>query len=160
MNYLANGKMCFDNVYEMYYNLFIEIGLAINYNQYLYDKDTGIELRFKDKYIKATIQPVEIYAGRNDIIFDPLNNYNLMITLLGYFIDKVNSDEESQHIEFIAHYTEELKEYEMQRVVIKTTSGDIYSNYYKNVNFGYIECIFILSGNTNYDLRNLDQVQY
>lgn len=161
MNLLANGKMCFDDVYEMYYDLFTEIGLAINpQNQYLYDVDTGIVLKYKEKYIKATVHPIEIYAGRNDIIFDPARNYNLMTTLFGYYIDKETSGYNGDTIGFISHFTEERNGMrEQQRVVVQTRlRGNIVSQYYKNVYLGYIECIFILAGNPNIDLSNLDFV--
>ena len=52
MNFLPNGKMIFDDIYEMYFQLFAEIGLGINQNQYLYDQDSMIVLKYKDKYIK------------------------------------------------------------------------------------------------------------
>lgn len=163
MNYLANGKVTFDDVYEMFYHLFTEIGLGISNNQYLYDQDTGIELRFKDKYIKATVHPIEIYAGRNDIVFDPARNYNLMVTLFGYYIDKESHDPDGDKIGFIAQYIENefaSKERERQRVVVKTSRGDIASQYYYNIYLGYIECIFILSENFSVDLSNFDFFEF
>ena len=43
-----------------------------------------------------------------------------------------------------------------QRVVIRTKNGDIYTNYFYNLYLAYIEAIFIISGNTDYDLSNFD----
>lgn len=151
MNFTGNGFVIFDDIYEMYYNLFTTIGLAVNQNQYLYDQDNGNIIRFKDKYIKATVQPVTIYAGRNDILFEPARNYQLIIALLGYYIDK-NAEE----IGFIAQYIDEDKVMEKQRLCIKTKKGLVQSHFYKNIYLGYIECIFILSGDYMVDLSNFD----
>ena len=35
----ANGKMFFNDQGEMYYELFLEIGLSVNMDQYIYDQD-------------------------------------------------------------------------------------------------------------------------
>ena len=153
MNFLPNGKMIFDDIYEMYFQLFAEIGLGINQNQYLYDQDSMIVLKYKDKYIKATVTPQEIYAGRTDIVFDPSKNYNLMTTLFGYFIDKESSTEGK--IKYASQYIEDDPSKTKQRLVVKTANGDIVSSFYFNIYLAYIECIFILSG-YNVDLANFD----
>jgi len=157
----ANGKMFFNDQREMYYNLFLEIGLSINMDQYIYDQDTGIVLKFKDKHIKMSFNN-NVYAGNNDIIFDPSTNYNLIVTLFGYYIEKESAN--GNDIGYIAHFTEEEAgkvfvpkgERFKQRVVIRTKNGDIYTNYFYNLYLAYIEAIFIISGNTDYDLSNFD----
>ena len=53
MIYLPNGTVIFDNIFDMYYDMFSEIGLGINSQQYLYDQDTQTVIQFKEKYIKA-----------------------------------------------------------------------------------------------------------
>ena len=153
MNYLPNGKMVFDDVFEMYFQLFAEIGLGINQNQYLYDQDNLQVLRYKDKYIKATVKPQEIYAGKTDVVFEPAKNYNLMTTLFGYFIDKETAL--SGNIDYRSQYIEDDITRTKQRLVVKTGNGDIYSSFYFNIYLAYIECIFILSG-FDVDLSNLD----
>lgn len=153
----VNGKIMFDDMYELYYHLFLEIGLSINCNNYLYDQDTEILLMYKDKYIKATTFPVPIYAGRNDIVFDPSQNYNLMVSILGYYIDKESNSDSGDNIGFIAQYIED-NDIEMQRVVVKTKNGDYASQFYHNVFLGYIEVIFLLAHSFNVDLSNFDLV--
>lgn len=153
----VNGKIMFDDMYELYYHLFLEIGLSINGNNYLYDQDTEIPLMYKDKYIKATTFPVPIYAGRNDIVFDPSQNYNLMVSILGYYIDKESNSDSGDNIGFIAQYIED-NDIEMQRVVVKTKNGDYASQFYHNVFLGYIEVIFLLAHSFNVDLSNFDLV--
>lgn len=159
MQFLPTGHMIFDDVYEMYYNLFLEIGLAINHNSYLYDTDTGIELKYKDKYIKASVSQAPIYPGMYDIIFDPATNYNLVAVLLGYYIDKVSKSGEDT-IGYIAQYIEDNGSVDdrKQRIAVKTNHGDYFTNFYYNLYLAYIEMIFLLGGNTVY-LSNFDIVE-
>lgn len=158
MNFLPDGKMIFNDIYEMYYNLFLELGLAVNENGYLYDIDNNIVLKFKDKYIKAAMTRVPVYPGAFDIVFDPSQNYMLMVYMMGYYIDKEVNNENK--IGFIAQYIDEDKSTEdkLQRVVVKTRNGNICSRYYHNIFLAYIDIIFILSGNTSLDLSNFDIV--
>ena len=51
MNYLPNGQITFVNFSDMYYDLFMELGLGIDANSYLYDQDTDMPILFKEKYI-------------------------------------------------------------------------------------------------------------
>lgn len=144
MYFNQNGETCFNDLPEMYYNLYNEIGLAINGNHYLYDTDTGVVLRFQDKYIKTSNKPYEIvYPGRNDIVFEPMKNYSLMASLFGYFIDKEFVDTPDL---FVAQFIEDNKDYDKQRVVVRTKNGDIASPFYNNVYLGFCYCIFIISG--------------
>ena len=156
MTFNAEGRIVFDDVPEMYYNLFNEIGLAINKESYLYDTDTGIVLKFKDKYIKASNKPGEdLYAGKTDVVFDPLKNYTLMTSLFGYYIDKEFVDRPDFYIaQFIDDNPEDKH---LQRVVVKTREGDVFSEYYYNTYLGYVENIFNLSGTYVY-LKNFDIV--
>lgn len=156
MTFNSIGQMVFDDLQEMYYNLFNEIGLSINKDSYLYDMDTGQVLLFKDKYIKASNNPLDdLYAGKTDIVFDPLKNYTLMTTLFGYYIDKEFADRPGY---FIAQYIDDNPEDKhLQRFVVKTQDGDIYSKFYNNTYLGYVENIFNLAGST-VDLSNFDLV--
>ena len=158
----ANGKMFFNDQREMYYELFLEIGLGINRDQYIYDQDTGIVLKFKEKHIKTNLNNNNVYAGNNDIVFDPSTNFNLIVTLFGYYIEKEQTNDND--IGYIAQFTEEEAgkvfipkgERFKQRLVIRTKNGDIYTSYFYNLYLAYIEAIFIISGNNNYDLSNFD----
>lgn len=159
MKFMPNGKMIFDDIYEMYYNLFLELGLAVNNDGYLYDTESNIVLKFKDKYIKAAMTRTPVYPGAFDIVFDPSQNYMLMVYMMGYYIDKESSNGEDR-IGFIAQYIDEDRSTDdkIQRVVVKTRNGNIYSQYYHNIFLAYIEMVFILSGNTSLDLSNFDIV--
>jgi hypothetical protein len=156
MQVLSNGKIMFDDFFEMSYYLFMEIGLSVNSNNYLYDQDTGIQIRYKDKYIKATVVPMDIYAGKNDIIFDPAHNYNLMTTLFGYFLDKESNNEEGDKIGFIAQFIDDNETKDKQRLSVQTQRGLYASEFYNNLYLAFIEMIFTLSGNYLVDLSNFD----
>jgi len=157
MIYLPNGTVAFDNIFDMYYDMFSEIGLGINSQQYLYDQDTQIVIQFKEKYIKASINGQPVYAGRNDIVFEPAKNYTLMTRLFEYYLDKCqNSDDGDQLRGYIAHYIDDDEAKEKQRVVVKTAGrGEISSQFYFNVYLAYIDCLFKIAG-YNADLSNFD----
>lgn len=157
MNYYANGTIGFDNIYDMYYDLFSEIGLGINAQQYLYDQDTQVTITFKEKYIKASINGQPIYAGRNDVVFEPAKNYTLMARLFEYYLDKCQQSDDGDLLEgYIAHYIDDDETKEKQRVVVKTVGrGEISSNYYFNIYLAYIDCLFKIAG-YNANLTNFD----
>lgn len=165
----STGEFMFENVFDMYYDLFMELGLGIDANNYLYDQDSGNMIMMKDKYIKATIDPnIPIYAGRNDIVFEPDKNYGLISTLFGFYLDKcVNSDDGDQLQGYIAHFVDDKpdpnrrarNERSAQRVVVRTAGrGDIESRYYFNIYLAYIDCIFRIAG-YNVNLDNFDIVR-
>ena len=159
MQYFANGTVGWTDMFDMHYDLFSEIGLGINSQQYLYDQDTQTTLTFKDKYIKASINGAPVYAGHNDIVFEPAKNYTLMTRLFEYYLDKCqNSDDGDMLQGYIAHYIDDDETKEKQRVVVKTVGrGEIASNYYYNIYLAYIDCIFRIAGYTamlqNFDIK-------
>ena len=154
MQILPTGEIQYDNVNELYYNLFLEIGLKINQNQYLQDIDTNIVLEYKKRYIKADLSGNTIYAGMTDVIFDPPHNYGLISTLMGYYIDKRTA--EGEDVGYIAQAV--IDNDFTHQVLVKTTHGDILSKPYHNVYLGYIEVIMTIGG-SRVDLRNLDIVE-
>lgn len=154
MVFLNNGKIMYNDIYEMYYYLFNEIGLAVNnQNQYLIDSDTGVPIKYKDKFIKVSVNGQPVYAGKNDVIFEPQTNYNIVVCLLGYYLDK-----EANRIRFIGQGVEESPDKEKQRLVIRTNMGDIMSDFYKNIYLCFIDSIFKLADSDS-DLSNFDIVE-
>jgi hypothetical protein len=133
------------------------MGFGINaQNGYLYDQESGNYLTFENLYIKASTAGNEIYAGRNEIVFDPAFNYKLIDRLFGFFLDKCqNSDDGDLLGGFIAYYSEDNPE-RKQRVVVKTNRrGDISSKWYWCIYLAYIDCIFAIN-EYNVDLSNFD----
>ena len=151
------GRIGYNTVAERDYNLFLIIGLSIDAEQHLYDQDTGAKLNFKGKYIKAAInENIPVYAGKNDIVFDPSKNYAIMVTLLGYYLDKESKSIDGDNIGFISQGMEDSPDREYHRLFIQTSKkGRIESDWYQNSYLGFLDCIFKLDGQ-NVDLHNFD----
>lgn len=151
------GETVFDDVYELYYNLFNAIGLSINSEGKLYDQDTNIVLLYNNHFIKATVNNTPIYAGKNDILFDPYHNYNLMVTLFGTWLDK-ETQYYGNNIQYLSQYIEDNKDPEdpKQRFVLKTVQGEYVSKWYYNLWLGYAEIILAITDNVALDLSKLD----
>lgn len=147
----------FNSLFELYYDLFNEIGLAAKPNGYLYDQDTENFLQFDEgKFIKTSLDGNEVYAGRNEVVFDPSSNYKLIYHLFGYYLDKCQNDPDGDQLGgYIAHYTEDTEE-RLQRVVVKTQSrGEITSDWYWCIYLAFIDCIFAIDG-YKVDLHHFD----
>ena len=82
MQFGNNGKMVFSTIEELFSDLFMEIGLAVK-NNYVYLQG-GDFLKCGDKFIKVSLDGSPVYPGRNDIMFDPANNYALISFLFGF----------------------------------------------------------------------------
>lgn len=149
MNYLPDGSITFNSIPEMYYDLFMEIGLAVRaQDQYLYDQDTLNPIKFKDKFIKASVDGTPLYAGRNDIVFEPDKNYSLIARLFELYLDKCTHSDDGDLLQgYIAHYIEDDGAKEKQRVCVKTYGrGVIESAFYFNIYLAYIDCLFRVAG--------------
>ena len=152
---LSNGKTQFSDIWELNFYLFTEIGLALDNNNSLYDQDTGIVLRYEDKYIKSSVNFGEIvYAGKDDIVFD-IVNFKLINTLFGYFIEKFSSDPDN-NFEFVASFTDKVGEDKIQANVKYNKFSVISSLPYYNMYLCLIELIFSINGNFEVDLSNFD----
>jgi len=158
MNYLPDGTLVFDSTCDMFYNMFMEMGIGVRPDNYIYDQDNGDEMiKFKDKLIKASIHDgIQVYAGMNDIVFEPEQNYSLMACLFGLYLDKcLNGLDGYPQIDYVAHYIYDNDTKDKQQVVVKTKQGLIASDFYYNVYLGYVQCIFNIAGN-RVNLSNLD----
>ena len=145
MNQFGQTVIIYDTKEEMYYNLFLEMGLFVNQQGYLQDQDTGIVIRYKDKFIKVSLNPnIPVYTGKTDIEFDPKKNFNLMATLMGYYIDKREHGEEP--IGYISQGIYDKKEEMLHSVFIKSQTGLYESDLYHNSYLGFIDCIFRMGG--------------
>lgn len=158
MIYLPNGMQSFENLGDLYYDLFMEIGVSVRASDhYLYDQETDLPIKFREKYIKASIDGSPVYAGINDIAFEPAHNYALMSTLFGFYLDKCQNSEDGDILGgYIANYIDDDETKEKQRVAVKTMNrGEISSKYYYNIYLAYIDCIFAIAG-YNVDLSQFD----
>lgn len=145
----------YDSINEAFYNLFLEIGLFVNQNGYLQDQDTGIVIRFKDKFIKVSLnENVPLYTGKTDVPFEPARNFMLMQNLLGYYIDKREASDEP--IGYSSQGIYDKRDTIEHQVFVKTLDGTVYeSGLYHNTYLAFMDCIFRLSGSI-VDLHNLD----
>ncbi len=150
----------YNDIYELFYNLFLEIGLTINAQGYLTDTDSDITIMFNNKYIKASLNPNPVYTGKTDILFDPAHNYNLMVKMFGYYIDKREAlDDPIGYISQGITDTRNEKDEPIHSVFVDTqTMGRVESLYYRNVYLAFIDCIMRLGG-TMVDLHNFDIIE-
>lgn len=158
MLYNSDGSIWFQTRPEMYYDLFMEIGLGIK-DQYLYDQDNGTFITLKEKYIKANIDGSPLYPGRNDIVFEPDKNYTLIEKLFCFYLDKCKDTEDGDILQgYIAHYIDDNPTKDKQKICVKTVGrGIIESEFYTNIYLAYIDVIFRIAGYRP-NLSNFDVV--
>ena len=168
MIFLNNGKVQFNDKYERDYNLFALMELGLNNEGYLYDQTSGTVLKYNDKFIKGNVNGITQYAGRNDLLFTPEENFNPMNRLFAYFIAKLESDmqEEGNDFKIIANFIDEIKSPDKsipnkQRVIVRVSRNgvisDIFTDYFYRTYLAYIHMIFILGNGFDVDLSNFDE---
>ena len=141
----VNGKIVFNDQPEMIYNLLSEMELFINKEGYLCEQETGNELLYNDKHIKPATTSEEVYAGKNDVLLLPWENYNLMTRLFSYYLQKLENE---GSIRVFANFIDDLKidensKINKHRIVVRTNTGDISSDYFYEIYLAYIQMIFI-----------------
>lgn len=158
MQFNPDGSVSFSSYGDLYFHMFIEMGLSINKDSYLFDQDSGSTnpLLFDGKSIKANTKDQPIYTNENEIAFDPTINFSVMSKLFYYFLDKYNNGDEEAEYKYIAHSIEDNPERTKQCICIKTDKGKIYSKYYYNLYLAFIEMIFILNQSYTVNLDNFD----
>ena len=157
MRFNPDGTASFDTYGDLYFHLFIEMGLSINKDSYLFDQDSGsnMPLLFDGKSIKANTKDQPIYVGENEIAFDPTTNYSVMSKLFYFYLDKYNNSDEVLY-RYLAHSIEDDPNKEKQCVCIKHQGGKIYTHYYYNLYLAFIEMVFILNDSYSVNLSNFD----
>lgn len=156
---LPNGKYGFADINDMYYDLFNEMGISINRDNFLYDQDNGNLIAFEDKYLKASIDGRPVYPGKNDMLFEPNKCFAMLKALYGFYIDKCVKDEDGDKTGgYIADFIVDDAAREKQQVVLRSkTRGDIASHFYYNIYLSYIDNIFRIAG-YEVDLSNFDEI--
>lgn len=157
MNFNLDGTVSFSSYGDLYFHMFIEMGISINKDSYIFDQDSGKQfpLLFDGKAIKANTKDQPIYVGENEVAFDPTVNYSVMSKLFYWYLDKYAQDEESTY-KYIAHSIEDNEDKTKQCICIKTDKGKIYSKFYYNLYLAFIEMIFILNRSYQVNLDNFD----
>ena len=149
-----DGSIMYESVYEMTYELFNAIGLAIAEGGYVYDQDTRKPLQFMGRKLKATVDPnVPCYAGQGEVMFDIINNIRLATMMFGYCIDKETA---SGEFASVAQYIEDVPNTKLTAESIKMVDGSVRSSgYYINKCLKYVDAIFLIY-DCNVDLHNFD----
>jgi len=157
MQYLPNGTVGFASFNELIYDYFMEMGLGIDANQYLYFQETGEHVIFDGKFIKASVDGTPVYGGMNDVVFD-IRNYKLMQSLFTMYLEMCKVSDDGDILGgYIAHYIEDDGFKTGQRVTVKTVErGEISSRFYSVVFFAFIDCTFRISG-YDVDLTPFDE---
>ena len=150
----------YDNLQELYYNLFFELGVFVNESGYIQDSDTNIQLKFRDMYIKVSLNDMnEAYAGKTEILFDPPHNFALASNLMGFYIDK--REHSDNPVNYLSQgivdrmFPDDIMRHQ---VFVKTGNGEYESNFYRNSYLCFIDCIFRMGGSV-VDLSNLDLLE-
>lgn len=163
MELTKDGRNRFSSEGELYYHLIIEMGLAIDRNQHVYDEDTGSILMWKDKYIKCSVDDKPLYASKDEAIFSLNESLKLMLNVFSYYVTKISSSEDINMV-IIAHYTDIDKDKNKTRLFVKYDAKDgsvvgqiLTSEWFSDPWLAYADMIFKLNGTFTFDLTGLDR---
>ena len=154
MQLLPSGKIQYDTIEEMTYDLLNDIGLAINNSGYVYDQDNGIQIQFQGRKIKASIiEGHPCYAGQGEVVLDLLNNVRMVTTLLGYAIEKESA---TNGFDSVSQYIDDVPDTKLTSMNIKMRDGtSLPTEFYNNKCLKYVEARFLVYDD-HVDLRNFD----
>lgn len=139
---------------DLEYQLLLEMGLGVDSNFNLIDQDFGTQIFFNAKNVKVIVNGVQPQLNkRTDILFDPINNVQLMRNLFQYYIKKL----ETEGSVFTVYYPVQGSTPGQAKVEIKDTQLIPYSSkYYFNECLRYIDLIMVLNEDENVDLSMFD----
>ena len=137
---------------NLVYKLMNEIGLDIDDQNRIYDQDTGNVINFNQKTLVYNFH-IEIRPNFNELLFDPICNRNIMVTLFSYYLKKLEMMENKY---FMAFYQLENNTTHKKAIELKANANEkIQSKFYANECLGYIELVFKLN-NESLDLSQFD----
>lgn len=128
-----------------------EIGLGVDNYQKIIDQDTRETLLFKEKNMKYSSQN-NVLIGRNDMIFDPINNRFLMMSLFDHFATKIE-EEDGKYISI--YYDVNGENGSALEAVVD--GEKITSDYYNNDSLKYLDIIMQLNDAENISLKQYDK---
>ena len=158
MRITAEGKMQYEDIFELTYELLNELELTLTPDGKIYDKTTNNILSFNGMIMKASTNPNEInYPGEGEIGFDIDSNVRIATTLFGNFLQrKIDSG-----MPFRSYSNEEKTDKDdniMSNLTVKFDNDrEISTDYYYNKCFKFIEMMFLLEDD-HIDLHNLDKI--
>lgn len=128
-----------------------EVGLETTSDNYVIDQDTGDMLNFKGKNIKFSMDG-NVPLSKNDILFDPLENSNMMSQLFTYYTNKLDAQDD-RYINVI--YSTQQDRYSKGTVSCKEGGRIIESDEYYKDSLRYANLITKLNGEGE-DFSELD----
>ena len=143
---------------DLIYALINEIGLSIDENNSLFDQDNGQPIYFGGREIKCSINPANpVYSSEIATLFDPINDFKLMTTILAYYLEKERVMGESYPITYSFNDRDKQGPSNMS-VKIQTSNGmgEVTSNFYYNKCLK-ISDIILRMGGQFCDLSNFDE---
>ena len=123
MQITSDGKTQLSTKGELYYHLLLEMGLALDKLNHLYDQNTGDTLAWKDKYIKCSVDDQPIYAGKDEIIFSLDENFQLFMNLYAHFLDTLAADPDN-NIVVVSYYIDYDENLNKSKLSIKYNTKD------------------------------------
>lgn len=133
------------------YNLLLTcVDMKVN-NITVVSQTTRGEISFNDRILKYNPNGFTL-VHKGEIKFDPLNNFKQSQILFSVFLQLQEEDGEL----YTKMIYDERNPEEKTRIVVKTDTNIITSNYYYNISLGYIELILTLSGIMVENLFELD----
>lgn len=158
---ISPNGMIFNDIYELNYEILIEMELEVRQDGTIYDPLENSILSFNGNIIKATIDPRNInYPGQGEIALDLLNNVRMTTTLFGRFIKK----KQSEGMPFVSYFPEEkvepIEDGEIKYSCLTVkydNQNSITSDYFHNKCLKFLDLIFKIEENPA-DLRNFDSL--
>lgn len=129
-----------------------EIGLGVDSYQKVIDQDSRDQLKFKDKNIKYSSQN-SVVTTKNDIIFDPAENKNLMCSLFDHFTQKIESEENK----YVSMYYD-ISDNTGYAIAAMVDGIRVTSDHYNNESLKYIDIIMKINGTEDVDLKKYDNL--
>lgn len=147
----------FETVEELNYNLLNALECSVRPDGTIMTPLAKQPLKFGDKVLIASIDPNNIhYPGEGQILFDPLNNLKMVISIFGLFMDKLRVFDEREILSWYPNEKVDENKIIYTSLSIKFADNSIVSSkYYINKTLPYIELMFQLA-EEDVNLSNFD----
>ena len=177
MTFTMDGKMVFDDIYDLTYNILNELSISLLPDgSLLYRNENNGEkklLQMDGKRIVASVDPNNIhYPGPMDINFDILNDIKMVMFIFGFYLEHEKGVGREGGMPYLSHFPEEkiitfkpkkhrtLPDIELKftaQTIKLTSASSVTSSYYHNRCLRFIDLIFCLEEDP-VDLTNFDYI--
>ena len=160
-----NGPVfVYDNVEELTYNFLNCMGLSVRPDGSVIDTELNISggaiIKIADKALKANTNPNNIhYAGEGETMLDIINNYKMLNSLLGLFLDKEKMFDNKEMLSFFPEDSVDKDGNRISRISVRFSDNtQVNSDYFYNRCLTIVDIIFKL-GEENVDIHNFDSIE-